>query len=181
MLTSHWIALLCLLVLIGLLAWQSLGRRRGDRLYAPWPLQVRARVLTERELALFQRLLESLPEHIVLSQVQLARVLEFWPGARTQTLFNRISQLSIDFLVLDMDSRVVVAIQLDEGTRRGRPWSEARKTHALKSAGVPLITWSAWSLPDCEAIRLAVLTARADAKGAADPAADNQVDCQPGA
>jgi len=102
-------------------------------------------------------------------------------GARTQTLFNRISQLSIDFLVLDMDSRVVVAIQLDEGARRGRPWSEARKTHALKSAGVPLITWSAWNLPDCEAIRLAVLTARADAKGAADPAADHRVDCQPGA
>ncbi|HWG77057.1 MAG TPA: DUF2726 domain-containing protein [Steroidobacteraceae bacterium] len=134
-------------------------QRRADLLSGPWPLQVRRQLLSERELALFQRLTQSLPEHIVLARVHLAQVLEFWPGARTQALFNRISQLSIGFLVLNADSSVVAAIELDDGGR-ARPWADARKAHALRSAGVPLIRCGAWSMADTAAIRAAVLGAQ---------------------
>jgi hypothetical protein len=164
MLTVLWIALFLLVVLaLALAATKRRRQRRGDRLLGPWPLQVRRQLLSERQLALFSRLVQSLPEHIVLSQVHLLQVVEFWPGGRTQALFNRISQLSIDFLVVNADTSIVAAIELDEGRyrRRVRPWADARKTHALKCAGVPLIRWRAWSLPDTATIRAAVLQGRA--------------------
>ena len=154
---SPWIALAVLLLVAAVLAILA-GRRRSrrERLSEPWPLEVRRRLLRERELALFRRLVQNLPEHIVLARVHLPQVVDFWPGGRTQALFNRISQLSIDFLILDADTSVVAAIELDDG-RRGRPWADARKRHALKSAGIPLIRWNAWTLPDSAAIRAAVL------------------------
>ncbi|HTW75456.1 MAG TPA: DUF2726 domain-containing protein [Steroidobacteraceae bacterium] len=161
---APWIALAGLLLLaLAIAALVGRRRRRRDRLSAPWPLEVRSRLLSERELALFRRLIHSLPEHIVLAQVQLLQVLEFWPGGRTQALVNRISRLSIDFLIVNADTSVVAAIELDDVThrRRGRPWADARKTHALKSAGVPLIRWNARKLPDEAAIRAAVLSVAA--------------------
>lgn len=132
-------------------------QRRSERLSGPWPLQARRRLLSQAELALFHRLVESLPEHIVLARVHLPQVLEFWPGGRTQALFNRISQLSVDFLVVDADTHIVAAIELDDGTHGRRPWADARRTHALRSAGVPLIRWSALSAADTAAIRAAIL------------------------
>ncbi len=166
MLKTRWIALSLLLVIglaIAFAALTGLRRSRRAPLSRPWPLEVRRQLLSERELALFRRLVQSLPEHIVLAQVQLLQVLEFWPGGRTQALFNQISQLSIDFLVLNADASVVMAIELDDAThgRRGRPWADARKTHALKSAGVPLIRWDARRLPEPAAIRAAVLSGEA--------------------
>lgn len=155
-----WVALVVLAVIaIVLAALTGRRRRRREPIAGPWPLEVRRQLLSERELALFHRLVESLPEHIVLAQVHLPQVLEFWPGGRTQTLFNHISQLSIDFLIVNADTSIVAAIELDDSThgRRGRPWADTRKTHALKSAGVPLIRWNARKLPDEAAIRAAVL------------------------
>jgi hypothetical protein len=56
----------------------------------------------------------------------------------------------------------VAAIELDDVTHelgnRGR--ADANKSHALKSAGIPLIRWSARSLPDTAAIRATVLTSQ---------------------
>ena len=46
-------------------------------------------LLTERERALYQRLVQSFPKHIVLVQVQLLQVLNFRPGCRSAGVFNR--------------------------------------------------------------------------------------------
>lgn len=135
-------------------------QRSSERISGPWPLQVRRRLLSQSELALFHRLAQSLPEHIVLARVHLPQALEFWPGGRTQALFNRISQLSVDFLVVDADTSIVAAIELDDGAHGRRPWADARKTHALRSAGLPLIRWSSLSRANTAAIRAAVLGAR---------------------
>ena len=49
------------------------------------------------------------------------------------------------------------------GGALSHPWpvearrADANKSHALKSAGVPLIRWTARNLPDAAAIRAAVL------------------------
>jgi very-short-patch-repair endonuclease len=132
--------------------------RRDQGLTRLWPLQPRRHLLSERERVLFQRLIQSLPEHIVLSQVQLLQVLDFRRGRWNRAIFNRICQLSIDFLILNPDTSIRAAIELDDRShaRRDRPWADARKTHALKSAGVPLIRWNARDLPDAETIRAAL-------------------------
>jgi len=137
-------------------------KRRTGLLDKPWPLEAKRQLLTERERALYQRLVQSLPNHIVLAQVQLLQTLNFHRGRRTYAIFNRISQLSLDFLILNPDTSIVAAIELDDSThaREDRRRADARKSHALKSAGITLIRWDAKRLPDATAI-LAALSAKA--------------------
>ena len=153
-------ALLLVLVLaaavLGVLAVKLKPR---DGLFSkPWPLEAKPQLLTERERALYRRLVQSLPNHIVLAQVQLLQVLNFQRGRRIQAILNRISQLSIDFLILNPDTSIVAAIELDDSTHapQNRRQADARKDHALKSAGVPLIRWNAKNLPDRVAILAAI-------------------------
>jgi very-short-patch-repair endonuclease len=132
-----------------------------DGLFAkPWPLEAKRQLMTERERALYQRLLQALPGHIVLAQVQLLQVLSFQRGRRTQAILNRFNQLSLDFLILNPDTSIVAAVELDDvtHTREARGHADARKNHALKSAGVPLIRWNAKSLPDTATILAAMPT-----------------------
>ena len=134
-------------------------RSRDSALSRPWPLEAKRNVLSERERELYRRLLQSLPEHLVLAQVHLLQVLKFKRGRRTYAVLNRISQLSLDFLILAPDTSPIAAIELDDishelGDRRR---ADANKSHALASAGVPLIRWNAKNLPDTPTIRAALL------------------------
>ena len=147
--------LIALVFILAVLAAVAAKLKPRDGLFAkPWPLEAKPQLLTERERALFQRLVQSLPNHIVLAQVQLLQVLNFKRGQRSYAIQNRISQLSLDFLILNPDTSIVAAVELDDAThtRQDRRQADARKDHALKSAGVPLIRWNAKSLPDEAAI-----------------------------
>ena len=124
----------------------------------PWPLEACRTVLSQPEQVLYRRLVQALPNHLVFAQVQLSRFLKVKRGVPWQTWFNRISQLSADFLILNPDTSVVAAIELDDASHdrpRGRD-ADARKTHALQSAGVRLIRWHVRHLPDEPAIRTAL-------------------------
>jgi very-short-patch-repair endonuclease len=147
--------LMALVFILTFLAVLAAKLKPRDGLFAkPWPLEAKRQLLTERERALYQRLVQTLPHHIVLAQVQLLQVLKFQTGRRTQAILNRISQLSIDFLIINPDTSIVAAVELDDSTHapEKRRQADARKDHALKSAGVPLIRWNAKSLPDEAAI-----------------------------
>jgi len=102
----------------------------------PWPLSAKRHLLTERERTLYRRLVQSLPDNLVLAQVQLLQVLEFRTGRRPYAVLNRINQLSVDFLVLDRETRPLAVIELDDSTHEmpDRRRADANKTHALKSA-----------------------------------------------
>ena len=86
-------------------------RRRGGRgRDRPWPLEPVVGILSEPELVLYRRLLEALPECLVLPQVQLARALRFKRGQRDHVVWNRICQLSIDFLIVRPDTSIIAAV-----------------------------------------------------------------------
>jgi hypothetical protein len=68
---------------------------RDGSLAKSWPLEAKRRLLSERERALYQRLVQSLPNHIVRAQVHLLQVLDFQRGRRNVGILNRISQLSV--------------------------------------------------------------------------------------
>ena len=150
------------LVLMGLMVAVALVLRivwpRKGPLDRPWPLEAKRQLLSDRERELYRRLTEALPNHVVLAQVQLLQVLNFKRGQRRYEIFNRISQLSLDFVILNVDTSLVAAIELDDATheREERRRADARKSHALRSAGIPLIRWQARSLPDATAIRAAL-------------------------
>jgi very-short-patch-repair endonuclease len=155
-----WILLIGLLLVAGVVSLLAKVLHHSDTgLSKVWPLEPRRYLLSERERALFQRLVQSLPDHIVLTQVQLLRALEFKRGQWSQTIFNKIRQLSVDFLILNTDTSICAAIELDDVTHEHakRRAADARKTHALKSAGVPLIRWNAKSLPDAGTICAALM------------------------
>jgi hypothetical protein len=137
----------------------ALLKRRPKGLGEPWPLEACSTVLSRPEQGLYRRLLQALPNKLVFAQVQLSRFLKVKRGVPRQTWFNRISQLSANFLVLNSDTSVVVAIELDAASheRPRRRDADARKTHALQSAGIRLVRWHVRALPDEAAIRAALV------------------------
>ncbi len=121
----------------------------------PWPFCER-RVMSKQEQVLYFRLVEALPECIVLAQVQLSRVLDVKKGHNFRQWLNRIDKKSLDYLVcLKKSCSVVAAIELDDSTheREDRKKTDQNKNRALQSAGVKLIRWQAKNLPDVQTIR----------------------------
>jgi hypothetical protein len=119
---------------------------RGSR---PWPFYAK-RLLTQPEQVLYHRLVKSLPDHIVLAQVQVSRVLGVKKGFRFHEWNNRINRMSYDFVICDKASTVIAAIELDDKSHEGehRVDTDAKKNKATIDAGLRLIRWHVKSLPD---------------------------------
>ena len=110
---------LCLLVsaLFALRVVRALSRSRdGDGV---WPF-VERKPLTRVEQILYYRLVQTLPDQVVLAQVSLSRFLRVRKGSTWAEWHNRISQKSIDFLVCERDFSIVAAIELDDKFARQR-------------------------------------------------------------
>ena len=133
-------------------------KRRGGSVgrAAPWPFYAR-RPLSLPEQVLYHRLVKALPEHIVLAQVQVSRVLGVTKGFNFHEWNNRINRLSYDFVVCTKDSTVLAAIELDDKSHEtaARAEIDQKKEKATSSAGIRLIRWHVKSLPDEQAIRTA--------------------------
>ena len=114
-----------------------------------WPFYAR-RLLTQPEQVLYHRLVKSLPNHIVLAQVQVSRVLGVKKGFRFHEWNNRINRLSYDFVICDKASTVIAAIELDDKSHESesRVNTDAKKTKATTDAGLRLVRWHVKSLPD---------------------------------
>jgi len=151
-----WILLIAVLLVLAALG--RLKRRRVAGLEVPWPLEPKRALLTDPEQVLYRRLVQALPHHIVLAQVQLLQMVRFKRRSPPYAVLNRMSRLSLDFVVLTPDTGIVAAIELDDARHRhpDRQSADARKTHALKSAGIPLIRWSVRTMPDAMAINTAI-------------------------
>jgi len=123
----------------------------------PWPFYSK-RPLSEPEQALYHRLVTALPEHIVLAQVQLSRVMGVKKGFSTRGWLNRINRMSFDFVVCLKDSTVVAAIELNDRGQESAERIEAdiKKSRAASSAGIRLVRWNVKGLPDSDDIRHAL-------------------------
>ncbi len=145
-------------VLLAAAAMARRGRRQGSGRDRPWPLEPTQTILSEPEQVLYRRLVEALPECVVLPQVQLARALRFKRCQRDHAVWNRICQLSIDFLIVRPDTSIIAAVELDDSShfRADRQDADARKGHALELAGVPPIRWRVGKMPDVVSIKSAV-------------------------
>jgi len=77
-------------------------RRGGVDADEVWPFYAK-RPLFQVEQALYFRLVEALPDHIILAQVQLSRLLGVRKGNDYKAWFNRINRISADFVVCRKD------------------------------------------------------------------------------
>ncbi|MEE7624673.1 DUF2726 domain-containing protein [Methylobacter sp. Wu8] len=123
-----------------------------------WPFYAK-KVLTQPEQILYFRLIQSLPEHIILAQVQLSQILGVKKGHNYQAWLNRINRMSIDFVVCKKDSSIVAIIELDDATHslNHRKKADTKKDKALTAANVRIIRWQAKTMPDNEAIKSQIL------------------------
>jgi len=151
--------LIAFLVIVAALAAAIPGVRRSAalRLDKPWPLEAKHPLLTQPERILYARLAQAFPQQIVLVQVQLLQALRFKRGAWNAAIANRISQLSVDFLIVKPDTSIIAAVELDDAShaRAKRQAADARKAHALKSAGIPLVRFRVKHMPDVPSIQAA--------------------------
>lgn len=127
------------------------GAGIGD---APWPFYAK-KPLSSPEQVLYFRLCKALPEHIVLAQVGLSRILGVKKGNNFGEWFNRINRLSADFVLCSKDSTIVAVIELDDASheKADRQAADAKKDKALSSAGIRIVRWQAKSIPDEAAIK----------------------------
>lgn len=119
-----------------------------------WPFYAK-KPLSQPEQVLYFRLVQALPEHIILAQVQLSRLLGIKKGNNYQAWSNRINRMSADFVVCNKDSSIVAVIELDDAThqRKDRQVADAKKDQALVSAGVRIVRWQAKAIPDVATIQ----------------------------
>ena len=91
-------------------------------------------------------------------RISMAPPPRYTRGRCDQAVWNRICQFWIDFLIVRANANIVGAVELDDSSHRAshRQDADARKSHALKSAGIPLIRWQVTKLPDVESIRSAL-------------------------
>jgi hypothetical protein len=108
-----------------------IGRLRplSGRSPSVWPFYVK-RPLSQPEQVLYHRLIRALPDHIVLAQVQVSRVLGVKKGANFREWNNRIYRLSYDFVVCRKDSTVIAAVELDDKTHESADRASTRREEA---------------------------------------------------
>jgi hypothetical protein len=142
-----------LAILVVAIAWLK-SKSTDATLSGQWPFQPR-KPLSLVEQVLWFRLTEALPDHIVLAQVQLSRLLSVKKGHNFHQWNNRINRMSADFVICKKDASVVAVIERDDATheRADRQAANAKKSKALADANVRLIRWQTKSLPSHEQIR----------------------------
>jgi very-short-patch-repair endonuclease len=148
------ILIVCLAILSALIKAKSPVKPTAG----PWPLEP-TNPLTPVEQTLYWRLVASLPDHVVLAQVQLSRFMVVKRVDKAQAWRNKIDRKSVDFLICSKSFGVVAAIELDDAShdRADRKKAVQDKDAALRSAAVRLIRWNTKRLPDSAAIRSSVL------------------------
>jgi very-short-patch-repair endonuclease len=122
-----------------------------------WPFYAK-KPLSQPEQILYFRLVQALPDHIILAQVQLSCLLGVKKGYPHQTWLNRINRMSVDFVVCNKDSSVVAVIELDDAThlRKDRQIADAKKDKSLGAAGIQVVRFPVKVIPDLTAIQKAL-------------------------
>lgn len=147
-----------LLIIVLSLAVLVFLKKRGliGRSENVWPFYAK-RLLSQAEQVLYHRLVDALPEHMVLAQVQVSRVLGVKKGFNFGEWNNRINRLSYDFVICAKDATVLAAIELDDKSHEqsSRSETDRKKERATEAAGIRLLRWHVKALPDNAAIQAA--------------------------
>jgi hypothetical protein len=132
-------------------------RTKTDLKETNWPFYPK-KPLSNPEQVLYFRLAAALPNHIILGQVQLSRILGVKKGHNYNQWNNRINRMSTDFVICSKNATIVAVIELDDSTheRPDRKKADLKKDKALASAGIKLIRWNVKSMPDTSTIQCSI-------------------------
>jgi len=152
-----WI--LCIIVIVVVLLALS-KRPQPSASEEVWPYYAK-KVLSAPEQVLYFRLVQALPDHLVLAQVQLSRFLGVKKGQPYQTWLNRIHQMSADFVICQKDTSVFAVIELDDAShlKPARIAADAKKDRALRAAEIPIFRWPVNAIPEVQTLRNTLINA----------------------
>jgi Protein of unknown function (DUF2726) len=163
---SFWfLTIVIVVIVVAVLVWGKTKTRGAGSNDAPWPFYAK-NPLSSPELVLYFRLRKALPQHIVLAQVGLSRILGVKKGNNFGEWFNRINRMSADFVVCLKDSTIVAVVELDDASheKAERQAADAKKDKALTSAGIRILRWHVKSIPDEGAIKASFTDAQQGAQ-----------------
>lgn len=89
------------------------------------------KLMTEREQAMYSRLVQTFPDCVTLSQVSLGALLT----ARTQGARNRFDRKIADFVLCDRSFGVIAVIELDDSSHAGKASQDKARDEMLAGAG----------------------------------------------
>lgn len=134
--------------------WPTMSSKGTEKKYEIWPYYLKP-CLSNPEQVIFHRLITALPDHMILSQVGLSRILGVKKNNKFAVWNNKINRMSVDFVVCDKSAAVKYVIELDDSThlRADRVVADAKKDKALLDAGLNIIRWNVKSLPAIDEIK----------------------------
>ncbi len=134
--------LLIVVIVVGGLFFMSQMKKGGGTAAEPaqgkatgnvWPKYI----LTKREQPMFFRLKESLPDHVVLTQVSFNALI----GANSQADRNTFNRKMADFVVCNKAFEVLAVIELDDSTHNGQEERDNKRDELLKKAGYNVLRY----------------------------------------
>jgi very-short-patch-repair endonuclease len=137
--------LLAVLVLVALAAALKAksGKVKGSRTSPIKPKPV----LTANEQPMYFRLVEALPDHVVLAQVAFSALLD----TKMQATRNTFDRKVADFVICTKAFAAVAVIELDDASHRGREQEDSAREKLLSNAGYKVLRYK--RVPNIENIR----------------------------
>ena len=128
-----------------------------DKVDNIWPFYLK-QAFTRPERVLYHRLVNALPDRIVLAQVHVARVLGIKKEFYTSEWINRLNRMSYDFVILSNDFSILAVIELDDISHENsyRVIASRKKEKATLATGTLFIRWNVSKMPDETAIQAAI-------------------------
>jgi very-short-patch-repair endonuclease len=135
------------LLAIGLLVFAAVARKRSSQSTSSFVDKPKARPpLTAREQAMYNRLVQTLPDLVVLPQVSFGALLT----ARTRAARSSFSRKIADFVVCDRAFKVVAVIELGDKSRKGKSQEDSERDVLLMDAGYRVLRYQ--RVPDIDRV-----------------------------
>ena len=126
------------LLAIGLLVFGVVARNRSTQISSGFVDKPKARPpLTAREQAMYNRLVQTLPDLVVLPQVSFGALLT----ARTRAARSTFSRKIADFVVCDRSFKVVAVVELGDKGNKGKSQRDADRDAMLIEAGYRVLRY----------------------------------------
>lgn len=168
-----WTALALLLLLAGVLA--TLAARRAEGGPTPdWVVEP-VRLLAPAEQELHAQLRAAFPQHVVLTQVSLARLLRMRRSGGSTRVFQPYLRMAVPFVVCSREFMPLIVVDVNATTDVPRPSREQRKRAAVvQASGLVYLAVAAvpGTVPSADELRhrvRAALQAKAPRAAAAIP------------
>ena len=126
------------LLAIGFLVFVALARKRSAQSSSGFVDKPKARPpLTAREQAMYNRLVQTLPDLVVLPQVSFGALLT----ARTRAARSSFSRKIADFVVCDRSFKVVAVVALGDKNSKGKSQRDLDRDALLVEAGYRVLRY----------------------------------------